>query len=139
MKISIKLVGQNAQIPKRAKAGDAAYDLYACRYQLVYTGKWQRVDTGISIAIPEGYYGRVAERSGLANMGIRVGGGVLDSSYRGTVQVILFNHGDENLIVQQGDRIAQLIIEKCHDVEWEQVDELPTTERADSGFGSSGL
>ena len=95
--------------------------------------------TGISISIPRGYYGRVAPRSGLAlRDGIDVLAGVIDAGYRGEVGVILINFGDKSFAFRKGDRIAQLIIEKCHEVEWQEVDELNGTARGDDGFGSSG-
>jgi dUTP pyrophosphatase len=96
------------------------------------------------LEIPEGYYGRIAPRSGLAlKQGIDVLGGVIDASYRGEIGVILVNttaKGDELQIthIKKGDKIAQLIIEKCHQVEWEEVKELAETDRGAGGFGSTG-
>ncbi len=139
MKIPIRLLHPAAKLPFRARPGDAAYDLYACENAMVPSMGRERVDTGISFAIPEGFYGRIAERSGLAARGIKIGGGVLDSSYRGSVMVVLFNCSDSPLYLSPGDRIAQLIIERCYDAEWEEVDELPDSERGAAGFGSSGV
>jgi dUTP pyrophosphatase len=100
------------------------------------------VNTGIQIAIPEGYYGRIAPRSGLAvKHGIDVLAGVVDSGYRGEVGVVLQNLGLMDFEYREGDRIAQLIIEKCHDVEWEEVEseeDLVSSERGEGGFGSTG-
>jgi len=99
------------------------------------------VKTNISISIPEGYYGRIAPRSGLAyKNGIDVLAGVIDSDYRGDIGVILFN-SDHNLDfpVNVGDRIAQIIIEKCHSVNWETVENLEASVRSEKGFGSSGV
>ena len=99
--------------------------------------------TGISIAIPKGYYGRVAPRSGLAaKHGIDVLAGVIDSGFRGEVGVVLINLSDgpeEPFVVTHGMRIAQLIIERCEEAEWVTVNELAQTVRGSSGYGSSGL
>ena len=98
------------------------------------------IHTEIAIAVPEGYYGRIAPRSGLAlQCGIDVGGGVIDADYRGEVGVILFNHSDEDYHVKQGDRIAQLILEKIICPAIEQVDQLDETQRQTGGFGSTGI
>lgn len=143
MNIQIKRLNPNAKLPIRAKTGDAAYDLFALESEQIMPGQRKLIKTGIAMAIPEGFYGRIAERSGLSlKQGLKVGGGVVDSSYRGDVGVIAFNlsQGDENEVIQisAGDRIAQLIIERCYDAEWELVEELPASVRADAGFGSSG-
>ena len=106
--------------------------------------------------IPEGFYGRIAPRSGLAcKKGIDVMAGVIDSGYRGEVKVLLINFNFEGynlkpnafeamfgsanrMEIKPGDRIAQLIIEKCHPVEWKTVETLEDSQRGEQGFGSSG-
>jgi dUTP pyrophosphatase len=139
MQVQIKKIHDDAHSPSRNSAGDAGYDLYAIGHDIIKAGERQLVSTGISISIPRGYYGRVAPRSGLAlRDGIDVLAGVIDAGYRGEVGVILMNFGDKNFAFRKGDRIAQLIIEKCHEVEWQEVDELNGTTRGDDGFGSSG-
>ena len=137
MKIRIKRLVPQATIPTRA-----GYDLYASS-SIRIDGKCRGiVNTGISISIPEGYYGRVAPRSGLAiKSGIDVLAGVIDSGYRGEVGVVLQNLGLMDFNCEEGDRVAQLIIEKCHDIEWQEVDEvgdLDDSDRGEGGFGSSG-
>ena len=139
IQIQIKKIHEDAHLPSRNSSGDAGYDLYAIGHDVIHSGERQLDPTGISIAIPRGYYGRVAPRSGLAlRNGIDVFAGVIDSGFRGEVGVILANFGDKNFAFRKGDRIAQLIIEKCHEVEWQEVDELNGTARGDGGFGSSG-
>lgn len=97
------------------------------------------VPTGISVAIPPGYYGRIAPRSGLAlKNSIDVGAGVIDGDYRGKVGVILFNFDDQPFVISAGDRIAQLILEKYAEAPVEVVDTLPPTTRGSGGFGSTG-
>jgi len=98
------------------------------------------VETGIAIGLPEGTYGRLGARSGMASkIGIAVGGGVIDVDYTGEVKVILRNHGEADCIFKAGDRIAQLIIEKVANADAIEVDKLETSERGKSGFGSSDL
>lgn len=141
MNIQIKKLSDKAKIPSQGSKYAAGYDLYAAEEVLVNTMGRKLVKTNISIAIPEGYYGRIAPRSGLAyKNGIDVLAGVIDSDYRGDIGVIILNT-DHNLDfeVNVGDRIAQIIIEKCHSVNWETVETLDTTVRSEGGFGSSGV
>lgn len=159
MKIKIKRLYPGAIIPTRAKSSDAGYDLYAGETRVIGPMDRLVISTGICVEIPEGYYGRVAPRSGLAiKEGIDVLGGVIDSGYRSDIGVILINlnlpdivnaskyakahqvlFGQRNRMqIEKGDRIAQLIIEKCHDIEFEEVEALSESERGESGFGSSG-
>jgi len=98
------------------------------------------VQMGIAIGLPEGTYGRLAARSGIASkMGIAVGSGVIDADYKGEVKVILRNHGEADCVFKAGDRIAQLIIEKVADADAMEVDKLETTDRGKLGFGSTDL
>ncbi len=141
MNIQIKKLSDQAKIPTQGSKYAAGYDLYAAEEVLVNTMGRKLVKTNISISIPEGYYGRIAPRSGLAyKNGIDVLAGVIDSDYRGDIGVILFN-SDHNLDFQVnvGDRIAQIIIEKCHSVNWDTVENLEASVRSEKGFGSSGV
>jgi len=98
------------------------------------------VKTGIAIGLPEGTYGRLAARSGMASkMGIAVGGGVIDSDYTGEVKVILRNHGEADCVFKAKDRIAQLIVEKVANTDAMEVDDLEITGRGKKGFGSSDM
>jgi dUTP pyrophosphatase len=96
-----------------------------------------KVPTGLYMAIPEGYYGQIFDRSSMGSKGKHVFGGVLDSSYRGNVMVCLYNSGAPYW-VKKGDRIAQLVILPVPEVKWEVVDKLDNSERGENGFGSSG-
>ena len=141
MNIQIKKLSDKAKIPTQGSKYAAGYDMYEAEEVLVITRGRKLVKTNISISIPEGYYGRIAPRSGLAyKNGIDVLAGVIDSDYRGDIGVILLNT-DHNLDfeVNVGDRIAQIIIEKCHSVNWETVETLDATVRSEGGFGSSGV
>lgn len=96
--------------------------------------------TGLSIACPPGTYARIAPRSGLAvKRGIDCGAGVVDADYRGPVGVVLFNFGAEDFVVEVGDRIAQLILEKVNMAPVAEVEELAETARGAGGFGSTGV
>lgn len=112
-------------------------------YQLVLApGERHAIPTGIRVCIPEGHYGRVAPRSGLAyKYGIDTLAGVIDSDYRGEVKVILLNTGQEAFTISNQERIAQLIIEKISILEPVEVmlqSELGVTDRGENGFGSTG-
>jgi len=97
------------------------------------------IKTDISIAVPKGTYGRIAPRSSLANKHfIDVGAGVIDEDYRGPVGIILFNFSDDDFVVNKGDRIAQLILERILTPDISVVDNLEQTDRGEGGFGSTG-
>jgi dUTP pyrophosphatase len=138
--MKIKLTDFNAQIPTKGSEHSAGYDLYSCYNALIYPQERMLIKTGIVLEIPEGHYGRIAPRSGLAlKNGIDVMAGVIDSDYRGEVGVILYNT-DKNIPfhVKIGDRIAQLIIEKYYTFDIQKVETLNLSERGSNGFGSTG-
>jgi dUTP pyrophosphatase len=96
----------------------------------------------VRIALPPGYEAQVRPRSGLADQyGLSMvnAPGTIDSDYRGEIQVILVNLGQEPVTIRRGDRIAQLVIAPVAQAVWKEVDSLPATERADGGFGSTGI
>jgi dUTP pyrophosphatase len=136
--LKICKITDNATIPTRSSSGSAGYDLYAAYdYTIVSRGK-VLIKTDLQIEIPEGCYGRIAPRSGLAvNHFIDVGAGVIDRDYRGNVCVLLFNFGEE-YIVHKGDRVAQLICEKILIPFIAEYKILEETNRGEEGFGSSG-
>ena len=104
-------------------------------------GERKLIKTGLHIELPEGYEAQVRPRSGLAfKKGITVlnSPGTIDADYRGDIGVILINHSNEEFTVNSGDRIAQLVISKFEKVDWETSDEINSTSRGDSGFGSTG-
>lgn len=140
-KLKVRKVSKHAILPKKSTPGSAGFDLYSIETKSLYPGHSHLYDTGLEMAIPEGYYGRIAPRSGLAfRHGIDVLGGVIDSDYRGVIKVILVNHGASLAKINQGDRIAQLILEKyASDAIIEEVTGLSTTTRGEGGFGSTGL
>ncbi|KIS68923.1 putative dUTP pyrophosphatase [Mycosarcoma maydis] len=128
-----------AKLPTRGSALAAGYDLYSAEKVVLPQGGRKVVQTGICVAIPDGHYGRVAPRSGLASKhGIDTGAGVIDQDYRGLLGVLLFNLGEQDFIINQGDRIAQLILEKISTPDVQEVESLSETLRGAGGFGSTG-
>lgn len=121
--------------------GAAGYDLYASTEVVVKAFGRGLVGTGIALSLPVGVYGRVASRSGLSlKYGLEVGGGVIDRDYTGEVGVIVYNHGDCDYTVRVGDRVAQLVLERCAHFVVTEVDELyVASERGGEGFGSTGV
>lgn len=142
MTIPIVLSHPAAKPPKRANPTDAGADLHAVENYTLHPGKRIAVETGVSLAIPEGHYGQIAPRSGLAaKSGVMVMAGVIDSSFRGTIKAILYNSSPEwaePIRISTGDRIAQLIILPISLAEFSTVESLPGTARGEAGFGSSG-
>lgn len=144
MKIQIKKLKDNAVIPTKGSAYAAGYDLYACLDAPIEiaAGETVKIGTGLSVAVPEGYFGAVFARSGLAaKEGLRPANcvGVCDSDYRGEYIVALHNDSAITRLVTPGERIAQLVIMPFLAVEFEEADSLSDTERGAGGFGSTGL
>ena len=136
----IKKLQNSATIPKRATKEAAGYDIASAEETVVPAKGRTVVKTGISIAVPSGCYGRIAPRSGLAvKKSVDIGAGVIDADYRGEIGVVMINHSDEDLKVKQGDRIAQLILEKISTPAVKEAVDLPSTERGSQGFGSTGV
>ena len=139
MQIPIQLLHPNAHIPTQLEPWAAWYDLYSIDEYILAPGERKLFSTGIALQIPQWYYGRIAPRSGLAyNHGIDVLGGVIDASYRWAIGVILLNTSDTSLQIEPGMRIAQLIIESCHQVSFTAVDTLDESSRWTWWFGSTG-
>lgn len=138
-KLKVKLLHPDAQVPKRGSEKAAGYDLYGIETITIPAKASSVVSTGVAMAVPEGHYGRVAARSGLAfKHGIDVGAGVVDADYRGEVKVLLFNFSNEDYTIEKGDRVAQIILEKISILETEVVKDLDETERGVKGFASTG-
>lgn len=143
MKILLKKLRENALMPTRGSQYAAGYDLYACLDSpvVIHPGETVKVGTGISAAIPDGWFGAVFARSGLSlREGLRPANcvGVCDSDYRGEYIVALHNDSDAARIITHGERIAQLVILPFLEAEFEFSSELPETERGAGGFGSTG-
>lgn len=138
--IKVKLLNENAKAPVRANPTDAGLDLFALDGGFIPFGDQRTINTGIALSIPDGYVARILPRSGLAaKHGIQVMAGVVDSTYRGELKVVLFNSSDLIFWYAHGDRIAQLVIQKIELWNPVVVDELDETDRGVNGFGSSGV
>ena len=139
MNINIKKLAPNAVLPNWNN-DSAGADLTSLETATINVGRRHLFKTGLSLAIPSGYYGRVAPRSGLAlKKGIDVMAGVIDADYRGELGVILINLGEEPVQINAGDKIAQLIIETCHRCNFVEVADLNNTDRGSGGFGSTDV
>jgi dUTP pyrophosphatase len=131
-------------LPAPASSGSAGLDLRAAIVDdvVLVPGQRTRIATGLVLQIPRGWEGQVRPRSGLAaSYGVTLTNspGTIDSDYRGEVQVLMINHGEESLTVRRGDRIAQLVLARVPVVEVVEVQAADETERGSGGFGSTGL
>src|SRR5262245_38301244 len=139
LQIKVKKLSVGARLPSHATDWAAGADLYCAEEFTLQPGERRLVPSGIAIEIPAGYYGRIAPRSGLAvRHGIDTLAGIIDSDYRGELQVALINLGDQAVNFTAGERIAQLIIERSARCDYIWSEALSETERADGGFGSTG-
>lgn len=150
MKLLIKKLSETVQMPVYGDEYAAGLDLRSDEDCVIEAGKRKCIKTGLSIQWiknneddeePEKFYLRLAPRSGLAfRQGIDIFGGVIDFNYRGEIKAILFNSGEEDFVIEKGDRICQAIltrIERFDEIEF--VNELSETERGEGGFGSTGV
>ncbi len=143
MKIEVKKLRPNAILPEYQTEHSAGMDLHACLEEslTLKPGERAAVWTGIAIAVPEGYEAQVRPRGGWAiKNGITVVNtpGTVDADYRGEIAVILINHGQEDFVINHGDRIAQMVIAKYEKARWQEVAELNETARGEGRFGSTG-
>lgn len=142
MTLRIRRLDPRAILPVRATPGSAGLDLHALEGGLVYPREQAKIRTGIAVAIPVGWEGQIRGRSGLAfkhQVSITHGVGTIDADYRGELMGLLENRGSFPFEWKAGDRIAQLVISRVEMWDVEEVDELDGTERADGGFGSTGM
>lgn len=136
--LRIEKISESAKLPIKAHLGDAGYDLYANDYYSIPPYAQALVSTGIRMAIPDGYVGLIWDKSGVAFGGIKTMGGVIDSSYRGEIKVIIKNLSEELFNIVPGQKIAQILIQSVSDlaISEESIDDETT--RAAGGFGSTG-
>ena len=133
--------GQGLELPSYATAGAAGLDLRAADSATLKPGSRFLMSTGIAIALPTKHEAQVRPRSGLAvKHGVTVlnAPGTIDEDYRGEIKVPLINHGDEDFVIQRGDRIAQMVIAPVSHAQLTEVFDLDETPRGAGGFGSSG-
>ncbi|MGI9117445.1 MAG: dUTP diphosphatase [Gaiellales bacterium] len=141
-RIAFQRLHPDAQVPQRAHAGDAGFDLHAVEDVDLGPGDRAAVGCGFAMALPAGMAALVVPRSGLAlreGLGVLNGPGLIDAGYRGEVKVILVNHDPSEMrSVRTGDRIAQLVLVDLPDVAFAETDALPDSDRGAGGFGSTG-
>lgn len=137
MVIPIKL-DPGAILPDRAHPTDAGLDLFSPKRQIVWPHSRHVIDTGVHFQIPDGYYGQLTSKSGLMKDHGITSEGTIDSSYRGSVKAVLFNHSDDVFYIDAGQKITQIIIKSCELPNLVVVNELDETDRGDGGFGSTG-
>jgi len=130
-------------LPSYATTSSAGVDLKAVIEEPITLRPLERkiIGTGLKIALPEGFEAQVRPRSGLAaKHGITVinGPGTIDADYRGEIGVILVNLSNDDFTIQPGERIAQLVLSQYQQIQWDEVETLPSTERGEGGFGSTG-
>lgn len=125
--------------PEKFHKADAGYDLRTPYDFTIAPGEYRIIDTGVHMGIPFGFYGKLESKSGLMTKKAVVShGGVIDSGYTGSIQVMLTNHGHNIYEAKAGDKIIQIIIQPCINAYMRQVDSLGETERGSQGFGSTG-
>jgi len=139
--VAVRRLDAAVPLPAYARDGDAGLDLCAAEAVTLAPGARALVPTGVAIAIPSGYAGLVLPRSGLAlRHGVTVlnAPGLIDAGYRGEVKVLLVNHDHEPASFARGERIAQLVIQPVARAQLDVVDQLPSSQRGEGGFGSTG-
>ena len=143
VKILIKKINKEVITPKYKTDGSSGVDLTAFleKKVVIKPNRLELIPTGLQVAIPEELEIQIRPRSGLAakeNIGVLNSPGTIDSDYRGELKIILFNHGNKDFIINNGDRIAQMVLVPILKMEFEEVDSLPNTVRGQGGFGSTG-
>lgn len=143
MHVKVKKLTETAKLPTRGSVFSAGFDLYADNNVdiTIHPHETRKIGTGLALEIPDGYYGAIFARSGLATKeGLRPANcvGVCDSDYRGEYIVAIHNDSNEDRIIEPKERIAQLIIMQYPHITFEEIDELSDTSRGKGGFGSTG-
>jgi dUTP pyrophosphatase len=138
-RLKFQKLHDEARLPRRGSERAAGLDLCSVENCVIHAGERAAIRTGLAVSIPEGFYGRIAPRSGLAvRHGLDVLAGVIDSDYRGEILCALINHGHEDVEIKVGMRVAQLILEAIIRPEAAWAEELEETVRGAAGFGSTG-
>ena len=143
VKILIKKTSKEVITPKYKTDGSSGVDLSAFldKEVVIKPNRLDLIPTGLQVAIPEDFEIQIRPRSGLAakeSIGVLNSPGTIDSDYRGELKIILFNHSNKDFIINNGDRIAQMVLVPILKIEFEEVDRLPNTVRGHGGFGSTG-
>jgi dUTP pyrophosphatase len=143
VKVLVKKLNSLAKLPSYKTNGASGMDLMACIEKPISLepGKSCLIPTGLAVAFSEKFEIQIRPRSGLAaknNISVLNTPGTIDSDYRGELKIILFNHSNENFIINNNDRVAQMVLTPIVKMELEEINELPNSNRGDGGFGSTG-
>lgn len=141
MKLTLKFkkLDPSAIIPSFAHSTDAGFDIYTTEEKTLNLGDWYAFSTGLVSEIPDGYFVKFFDKSGLAlRSGIQILAGVIDAGYRGEWKVIVRNSGKEPITIGKGEKVTQGVLMKVIQMEIKVVDELSGSERGEGGFGSTG-
>tara|TARA_B100001741_G_C16425119_1_gene538205 strand:+ start:150 stop:587 length:438 start_codon:yes stop_codon:yes gene_type:complete len=143
VKVLIKKLKSSVQLPSYKTSGASGMDLMAFIEEPIELkpGKSCLIPTGLSVSFSKEYEIQIRPRSGLAaknNISVLNTPGTIDSDYRGELKVILYNHGSENFMIKNNDRVAQMVLAPIIKMELEEINELPETIRGEGGFGSTG-
>lgn len=139
MQFLVKRLVANAKLPTKGHPGDAGIDFYSLETVVFRSHEQQNVRTGIAVEIPEGYVGLIWDKSSISfQKGLKVMGGVIDAGYRGEIIMSLYNTSNKEQLIEQGNKIAQMIIQKFEDCEIQEIHELSNTVRGEGREGSTG-
>ncbi len=139
MELKVKKLVDNAKLPIKGHPGDAGIDFFAIEEVIFPKGEQRSVSTGVAIEIPDGHVGLIWDKSSISfNLGLKVMGGVIDSGYRGEIIMNLVNTSNEEVKIDQGQKVAQMIIQKFEDCNIVEVLELGETIRGAGREGSTG-
>jgi len=139
MELKVKRIHPEAKLPVYGHPGDAGLDLFAVVDRELEPGEVFAVPTGLQVAIPDGHVGLVWDKSGISLRGVHRLAGVVDSGYRGEIQVVMINLGPGAFALKKGMKIAQMLIQPVAAVEVIECEALDGTSRGQGGFGSTGL
>lgn len=137
--LKVKRLRRTAKLPTRGSEQAAGLDLYTDLSEVLTPQATVVISTGIAIELPPGTVGLILDRSSMGKKGVHTFGGVIDSDYRGEIKVTLHNTNNQNIHIDDGDRIAQLVVLPIVIMQPYEVKELTTTERGSNGFGSTGV
>ncbi len=138
MLLKVKKIHEDAKLPVYGHKGDAGMDLFACVQMALPPLQPVPVPTGIQIAVPENHVGLIWDKSGISLQGVHRLAGVVDSGYRGEVKIVLINLSREEIVIEKGMKIAQMLIQPVSTVTVKETDNLDKTVRGENGFGSTG-
>lgn len=136
--VKIKKLNSDAKIPIYATPEAAGFDIYSLQDITLQPGETTKVPTGVVFEVPQGFYLRVEDRSGMALKGIHKVGGIVDSDYRGELFIVLHNSKKEPYKIEKHDRIAQCVITPVHQAQFDLTESLSETQRGSGGFHSTG-